>query len=268
MTAPPEQSIGVESASPRCPRCGYDLRGAAAFRCPECGHAYSADELARGDLRLNAPLLSDSSSWRRPLSLLAAAARDALHAIARPRYPLRELTLSGGVRGPRRLWLGAAIVSAIVNIVACTIAIERYIGCSWPAAFRAASLIWTPLLIGHAAIVALSGAWCVRQIIAARHGPAGVGRPALVWAGALMMLQTLTFDGMVLVRPDLAVSTTCLHSGFAAAYSLLACALAAKDRRSLLFITAIHLLAAFIAPQLWRLKPSDGLAPPMWIYGV
>ncbi|MDX2199252.1 MAG: hypothetical protein SF069_09825 [Phycisphaerae bacterium] len=268
MSASPEHPIAFESASPRCPRCGYDLRGAVELRCPECGHAFTAEELARGDLRLNAPLLSDATDWRRPLSLLAAAAADALHAITRPRFALRELTLSGTPSGPARMLIGAALVSAIANIVACTVAIERYIGSSWPAAFRTACLIWTPLMISHAAIVALSGAWCVRRIIAVRHAPAGAVRPALVWAGALMLLQTLTFDGMVLVRPDLAVSTTCLHSGFAAAYSLLACALAAKDRRSLLFITAIHLLAAFVAPQLWRLKPADGLAPPMWIYGV
>lgn len=31
--------------SPRCPRCGYDLKGLIAARCPECGASYTLEEL-------------------------------------------------------------------------------------------------------------------------------------------------------------------------------------------------------------------------------
>ena len=44
-------------ASPRCPKCRYDMRGAVSLRCPECGHtACDADALRRR--RRLAPLLA------------------------------------------------------------------------------------------------------------------------------------------------------------------------------------------------------------------
>ncbi len=37
----------IEDTPPRCPRCGYDLRGSPSLVCPECGLKASVGELSR-----------------------------------------------------------------------------------------------------------------------------------------------------------------------------------------------------------------------------
>lgn len=41
-----KEVVSTGSATSRCPKCDYDLRGLTGQRCPECGQAFSSREVA------------------------------------------------------------------------------------------------------------------------------------------------------------------------------------------------------------------------------
>jgi len=52
---------------PRCPQCGYDLRGLTYLRCPECGHRPTREELLSHECQA---ALRRAARWQRRITIL------------------------------------------------------------------------------------------------------------------------------------------------------------------------------------------------------
>ena len=100
------------SATSRCPKCDYDLRGLTKPRCPECGKAFSSGELAEYADRRWAPqrffraLILATIPW-----FIAYALFDVIHGTV-DRAEINWMTLPFLVF-PLQLFLATAAAAAL-----------------------------------------------------------------------------------------------------------------------------------------------------------
>ncbi len=138
---------------PRCPRCGYMLRGLPGLRCPECGLAFTAEELASGLLRDNRATWLDGVDPWRPVQVLIRSAYELMRGIARPRRLLLTVDVNGPVApavlmlvcGIGRLWLLTGVLAAL--------AVWLRTDTSPAASLRTGLLLWGPVVTGTALFV-------------------------------------------------------------------------------------------------------------------